>query len=215
MAAPEPQSLKGVTDSGHENLAKLFYQVWPNHLWPTPILATPCFCFQGLVGAVRVGPGRVGLSKGGEPKISRFFHLPQQFSFFLPSLGGLLIEFGWCLKRGALKCAHLEFSGCRVKPGPKSRRRVVLCFVFCVLFGIGLPGGCRTQKNGAAKGGVPKGTWPIRLRPIRPFFNSGQKKNLMEIFSTEVNRGHRPVDFGQIYCFFVLANFPQRKTQLP
>ena len=33
----------------------------------------------------------------GPPKISLFFfRLPLPFSFFLPSLGGLLMEFWWC-----------------------------------------------------------------------------------------------------------------------
>ena len=45
-------------------------------------------------GALRWGP------KGGWAKISLFFFtLRPQFSFFLPSLGGLLVEFWWCLKR--------------------------------------------------------------------------------------------------------------------
>ena len=50
----------------------------------------------------------------GPPKISLFFFsLPPKISFFLLS-GGLLVEFWWCfLKTGALKCARLEFPGCR------------------------------------------------------------------------------------------------------
>ena len=32
------------------------------------------------------------------PKFRSFFPLPPQFSFFLPSLGCLLVEFWWCLK---------------------------------------------------------------------------------------------------------------------
>ena len=62
------------------------------------------------------GPG-CGL-KGGRPKISRVCPSPAPFSLFFVSLsGGLLVNFWWCLKcaRG-LKCARLEFSGCRVKP---------------------------------------------------------------------------------------------------
>ena len=51
------------------------------------------------VGPRRVGCRRVGPRKVGGAKISRFFFpLPPQFSFF-PSLGGLLVEFWWCLKR--------------------------------------------------------------------------------------------------------------------
>ena len=51
------------------------------------------------------------------PKFRSFFApLPPQCSFFLPSLGGLLVEFWWCSKRQGLKYPRLEFSGCRVKP---------------------------------------------------------------------------------------------------
>ena len=62
-----------------------------------------------------VGPRRVWAPKGGGPKISRcFFLLPPQVSFFLLTLGGRFVEF-WCCfwSAGALKCARLEFSGCR------------------------------------------------------------------------------------------------------
>ena len=46
-------------------------------------------------------PRRVEAPKGGGPKISRFFFLLlPQFSFFLPSLGGLLVEFLWCFAPG-------------------------------------------------------------------------------------------------------------------
>ena len=47
----------------------------------------------------RVGPRRVGPRRVGDPKFRVFFPLPPQFSFILPSLGGLLVEFWWCLKR--------------------------------------------------------------------------------------------------------------------
>ena len=43
------------------------------------------------------------------PKISLFF-------FFFPLLGVFSWNFGGVLKRRALKCPRLEFSGCRVKP---------------------------------------------------------------------------------------------------
>ena len=77
----------------------------------------------GMVGPWKVGPKGVGARRGGRPKISRFFFsLPPETSLFLLSLGGLLVEFWWCLKRRALKCVRLEFSGCRVKPRrPQSR----------------------------------------------------------------------------------------------
>ena len=42
----------------------------------------------------------MGLRRAGGPQFRVFvFPLPPQFSFFLPSLGGLLVEFWWCLKR--------------------------------------------------------------------------------------------------------------------
>ena len=34
----------------------------------------------------------------GAPNFALFFHLPPQFSFFLLSLGGLLVEFSWCFE---------------------------------------------------------------------------------------------------------------------
>ena len=58
-----------------------------------------------------VEPRRVG----GQKFRVFFFPLPPQFSLFLPSLGGLLVEFWLCLKRRGLECARLEFSGCHVK----------------------------------------------------------------------------------------------------
>ena len=65
-------------------------------------------------GPRRVGPRRV---KGGSPKFRAFFFpLPPPFRSFLSLWGsflGILVVF---LKAGTLKCARLEFSGCRVKP---------------------------------------------------------------------------------------------------
>ena len=88
-------------------------------------------CFCGFT--IRGGPEGVGAPKGGGPKILCFFFpLPPQFSFFSPfrsfcvSLGssrGILVVFG---SAGAVKCARLEFLGCRVKPrrlaGPKKKQ---------------------------------------------------------------------------------------------
>ena len=52
-----------------------------------------------------------------------FFSLSHRISFFLLSLEVFSLNFGGVLKAGALKCARLEFSGCRVKPRrPRSRR---------------------------------------------------------------------------------------------
>ena len=79
-------------------------------------------------GARRVGVRRVGGPKGwgpeglgarrvGGPKFRAFFFsLPPEFHSFFLSLGGLLVEFWWCLKRRDAQSARLEFSGCRVKP---------------------------------------------------------------------------------------------------
>ena len=60
----------------------------------------------------------MGPQKGGESgKISRFFSLSRHsFHSFLPLLGVFSWNFGICGSAGALKCARLEFSGCRVKP---------------------------------------------------------------------------------------------------
>ena len=78
------------------------------------------------VGPRKVGPRRVGpqgwAPKGGEPKISRFFFpLPPQFSFFLPSLRGLLVEFWWCLKRrGPEMCTFgVLWLSCEARAAPK------------------------------------------------------------------------------------------------
>ena len=53
-----------------------------------------------------------GPPSAGPPKIS------QQFSFFLPSLGGLLVEFWWCFEDQDPEMRTFGLSGCRVKPGP-------------------------------------------------------------------------------------------------
>ena len=70
------------------------------------------------VGPRRVwGPPRVGSPNGGGPKISRFFSLSRHSLLFFPSLVSLFRGiFGGVWSAGALKCARLEFSGCRVKP---------------------------------------------------------------------------------------------------
>ena len=46
----------------------------------------------------KIGPEGWGPEGWGGPKF-HVFSLPPQFSFFLPSLGCLLVEFWWCLKR--------------------------------------------------------------------------------------------------------------------
>ena len=65
----------------------------------------------GLEGWAQKG----GAPKGGGAKISRFFFpFPPPFRCFCVSLGVFSWNFGGVLKRGALKCARLEFSGCHV-----------------------------------------------------------------------------------------------------
>ena len=76
------------------------------------------------------GVGRKGREKWSPkgrappPEISRFFSLSRHsFHSFLPLLLLLSWNFGGVRSAGALKCARMEFSGCRVKPRrPQSRR---------------------------------------------------------------------------------------------
>ena len=69
-------------------------------------------------GGPKGGGPKGGGPKGGGPEISRFFSFsrPHVRSFCLSlwvSSRGFLVVF---LKARTLKCARLEFSGCRVKP---------------------------------------------------------------------------------------------------
>ena len=67
------------------------------------------------MGARRVGPRRVGPRRVGARNFALFFSLSRHsFLFFFPSLLVFFVEFWWCLKH-RLKCARLEFSGCRVR----------------------------------------------------------------------------------------------------
>ena len=45
------------------------------------------------------GAQRVGARRREAQNFAFFFPRPPQFSLFLPSFGGLLVEFWWCLKR--------------------------------------------------------------------------------------------------------------------
>ena len=67
-------------------------------------------------GGPKVGGPKVGGPEGGGPKISRFFFPSPaaKFVLFFPLWGSSRGILGWCLKR-RLKCARLEFSGCRVR----------------------------------------------------------------------------------------------------
>ena len=69
-------------------------------------------------GGRRVGAPKGGAPKGGGPKISRFFFPSPaaKFVLFFHILLVVSLTFGGVWSAGALKCARLEFSGCRVKP---------------------------------------------------------------------------------------------------
>ena len=74
-----------------------------------------CFCVVVLLLMLCVcGECVQGLSAGppppGPPKISLFFPLPPQFSFFLPSFGVFSWNFGGVLRPGPLKCGVLGLS---------------------------------------------------------------------------------------------------------
>ena len=57
------------------------------------------------------GPLNVDRPPQDRTQFRSFFPLPTHFSFFLPSLGGLLVEYLVVfLKAGTLECARLEFS---------------------------------------------------------------------------------------------------------
>ena len=64
--------------------------------------------------------------EGWEPKLSRFFPLPPQFSFFL---GGLHVEFWWCLNWWCPKMSTFGVLGlsCEAPAAPK----LLLCVVCC------------------------------------------------------------------------------------
>ena len=60
--------------------------------------------------------------EGWAQHFALFFPLPLPFPLFFSVSGGLLVEFWWCLKAGTLKCARMQFSHCREKPGQKRRK---------------------------------------------------------------------------------------------
>ncbi len=111
------QSIFGHRGFGPANFGQI--QFWPTHFWPELVFQW----FHNLCGPEGLGPEGWG-PEGWGPKISRFFFpSPPSFSLFFVSLWvssrGFLVGF-W--KRGAVKCARLEFSGCCVKPRrPRSR----------------------------------------------------------------------------------------------
>ena len=109
----------------------LFDRRWANRLWPTLIgRLWPKLVFQtfgllfqkkkreqqdettkhGRTNTRRVGPGRWG-AQNFALSLSR--HRFVLFFSLWVSSRGILVVF---VKAGALKCARLEFSGCRVKP---------------------------------------------------------------------------------------------------
>ena len=67
------------------------------------------------IGHLKGGAPKGGAPKGGGPKFRVFFSSPAPiFALFVSlwvSSRGMLVVFS---KAGALKCARLEFSGCRV-----------------------------------------------------------------------------------------------------
>ena len=73
----------------------------------------------------KLEPRKVEPRKVVGPKFRAFFPLRHKIRSFLPSLGGLLVELWWCLKAGNLKCARLEFSGCRVRPAGNKKREIL------------------------------------------------------------------------------------------
>ena len=76
-------------------------------------------------GAPKGSGSKGGARRVGGPKFRAFFPLSRHHCHsFLPSLGGLIVEFWWCFEAPEpLKSARLEFLGCRVKPRrPQSRR---------------------------------------------------------------------------------------------
>ena len=86
------------------------------HIWPFYFLEEVVGCSSpkgwGAQTWKKCGPRRVRAPKGGGPKFRAFFSLPPEISFYLLSLGGLLVEFWWCLKRrGAQMCTFGVLAG--------------------------------------------------------------------------------------------------------
>ena len=83
-------------------------QLWPNPLWPYRLWPIRCVCgfmccFHGVCGFMP-GPS-VGTPSAGPPTISLFSTLPPEFSFFLSSLGGLLVEL-WARYKAEFQNKH-------------------------------------------------------------------------------------------------------------
>ena len=81
----------------------------------------------GKRGDIKGGPEgwapKGGSPKGGDrKKFAIFSFSPPQLSFFLPSLGGLLVEFWWCLKRGGSKMFMFGLSTTKIqREDPKEK----------------------------------------------------------------------------------------------
>ena len=85
-------------------------EFWDDKVWGPRRVGSPEGGEPRRVEPRKVEPRRVRAQKGGRHNFALFF---PQFSFFLLSLGSfrILVVF----EAGALKCARLEFSGCRVR----------------------------------------------------------------------------------------------------
>ena len=88
------------------------HHFWPDNFWPRPLLAVSALCRAR----------RVEAPKGAGTKFRTFcLSLPPQFSFFLPSLGCLFVEFWWCLRRGGRQMCTFGVLGlsCEAPAAPK------------------------------------------------------------------------------------------------
>ena len=132
-----------LTNFGQNPIVVLARPMGQNQFWANPFLANPFLanpfldlvCVMAPKGEAQTqkksgpegwGPEGWGPEGGPEgwgpegwgPKISRFFPSPAtNFALFCLSLCVLSWFFGGVGSAGAVKCARLEFSGCRVKPG--------------------------------------------------------------------------------------------------
>ena len=120
------------------------------------------------------------------PNSRSFFPLPPQNSLFSSLSGGsscgILMVF---LKDGNLKCARLEFSGCRVKPRrPQSRRGF-------------------KKENCGGRGKKARNRGPTLRAPLILV--------MAEFGHTDFGQPFWPTEFGQSQCFIGMADFGQNR----